>query len=66
MDKIRLVEGKTRKYHYAVVGSNGEVRSTSETYSNKSNAKRAAKKAAKDSGMEFQDAVRKIPEQLLP
>lgn len=55
MDKVKLVEGKSKKFHYVVVGRNGEPRSTSEQYASKSNAKRAAKKAAKDSGAEFVD-----------
>jgi uncharacterized protein YegP (UPF0339 family) len=40
-------------YHYVVLGNNGQVLLTSETYYSKGNALRAARKASKEFGWDW-------------
>lgn len=42
-------------WHYVVIGGNGQVLSSSETYFSKGNAKRAAKSLGSNLGIEFRE-----------
>lgn len=50
---INLVRGLSLLWHYRIIAGNGEVIASSETYFSRSNADRAAEKAARDLGLEI-------------